>query len=324
MLRFTHMQQKTDKLVRLSPFERPEMRIEDKVLVLDAFTKAFSDRSNQTRLGAGTTAEVMANNTDPSLNKFVSKFAYADRPYQGILNDLETEFEQQLYAWRMTEDWKTKYPKAPRVRVPEPIGYVREGDNEVLVMERVRGKTLWRLLMENYLRTEGIASGLLSDRDAEDLAQHPDDSYVEDFLIRRTDMAQHYQHGRHKEIEKAMWDNCYRKQSAIVTEDQFKAIQAFVVLSKREKFWHRDFHPKNVMISDNGDVFVIDFGLSTQGMDESAAMNIENVGQEIMMTAGYEGLIEQLRGSGNGESTDPKRERVPMSAWHKSRLDKKA
>ncbi|MFA5854267.1 MAG: phosphotransferase [Patescibacteria group bacterium] len=318
------MQEKPDKRVRLSPFERPEMRIEDKKRVLNAFTETFLDKSNQTRLGAGTTAEVMANNLDPALSKFVSKFAYADRPHHGILNDLETEFEQQLNAWRMTEGWKTKYPKAPRVRVPEPIGYVREGDNEVLVMERVRGKTLWRLLMENYLRTEGIASGRLTERDAEDLAQHPDDSYVEDFLIRRTDMAQYYQHGRHKEIEKTMWDNCYRKQSAIVTEDQFKAIQAFAALSKREKFWHRDFHPKNVMISDNGDVFVIDFGLSTQGMDEKDAMHIENFGQEIMMTAGYEGLIEQLRGSGNGDSTDPKRQRVPMSTWHKPDLDKKA
>jgi tRNA A-37 threonylcarbamoyl transferase component Bud32 len=318
------MQEKSDKRVRLSPFERPEMKIEDKKRVLNAFTEAFLDKSHQTRLGAGTTAEVMANNSDPALKKFVSKFAYADRPHHGILNNLETEFEQQLNAWRMTEGWKTKYPKAPRVRVPEPIGYVRKDDNEVLVMERVRGKTLWRLLMENYLRTEGIASGQLSDRDADDLAQHPDDSYVEDFLIRRTNMAQYYQQGRHKEIEKTMWDNCYRKQSAIVTEDQFKAIQTFAALSKREKFWHRDFHPKNVMISDNGDVFVIDFGLSTQGMDESDAMNIENFGQEIMMTAGYEGLIEQLRGSGNGESTDPQRKRVPMAAWHKPSLDKKA
>ncbi|WKZ28859.1 MAG: phosphotransferase [Patescibacteria group bacterium] len=137
-------------------------------------------------------------------------------------------------------------------------------------------------------------------------------------------MAQYYQQGRHKEIEKAMWDTCFRKQSAIVTEDQFKAIQAFAALSKREKFWHRDFHPKNVMIADTGDVFVIDFGLSTEGVSEEQAMQIENFGQEVMMTAGYDGLIEQLRGSGNGESGDPKRARAPMASWRQAGLDKKA
>ena len=318
------MQEKPEKRVRLSPFERPEMKLEDKKRVMNAFTEAFLDKSHQTRVGAGTTAEIMVNALDPALNKFVSKFAYANRPHHGVLNNLETEFEQQLHAWRMTENWKTKYPKAPRVRVPEPIGYMREDDNEVLVMERVRGKTLWRLLMENYLRTEGIASGHLSERDADDLSHDPDDHHIEEFLIHRTDIAQYYQQGRHKEIEKIMWDTCYRKQSAIVTEEQFKAIQTFAVLSKREKFWHRDFHPKNVMIGDDGDVFIIDFGLSAQGMDEKDAMNIENFGQEIMMTAGYEGMIEQLRGSGNGESTDPNRKRVPLAPWRKKGLDKEA
>ncbi|WKZ28860.1 MAG: hypothetical protein QY323_05015 [Patescibacteria group bacterium] len=167
------MQEKPEKKVRLSPFERPEMRLEDKERVLDAFSRAFLDRSNQTRLGAGTTAEVMTHTADPALKKFVSKFAYTDRPHPGVLNDLETEFELQMRAWQMTEGWRTKYPKAPRVRVPEPIGYTRESGSEVLVMERVQGKTLWRLLMENYLRTEGVASGHLSEKDVEDFRLTP-------------------------------------------------------------------------------------------------------------------------------------------------------
>ncbi len=317
------MQENSDhKRIRLSPFRRHEVVEEDRQRVLEAFAEAFLNKPPQTRLGAGTTAEVMVNDRDPALKNFVSKFAYANRPHHGVLNSLETEFEQQLYAWRMTKNWETKYPKAPRVRVPEPIGYVREDDNEILVMERVHGKTLWRLLMENYLRTEGVASGLLSSRDVEDLEKHPDESSVEDFLIHRTAMATYYHQGRHKEIEKVMWDTCYRKQSAIVTEDQFEAIKAFSTLSKREKFWHRDFHPKNVMISDDGEVFVIDFGLSVNGMDEDAAMNIENVGQEILLTAGYDGLLKQLRESGNGEGGDRALKRAPLAAG-RQRLDEK-
>ncbi len=315
-------EQQPEKRVRLSPFERPEMRLEDKERVLNAFTEAFLDRAHQVRLGAGTTAEVMANNADPALKNFVSKFAYADRPHPGILNDLETEFDMQLKAWQMANDWAEKYPKAPRVHVPEPIGYVRQSGNEVLVMERVRGKTLWRLLMENYLRTEGLASGYVSDNDIEDLAAHPDDALVEDVLIKRSPMVNLYKQGRHKDIEKALWDNCFRKQSAVVTEDQFKAIQAFANLSKREKFWHRDFHSKNVMLADDGRVFVIDFGLSAAGMEEKDAMNVERVGQDVMLTAGYEGLIAQLRGSGNGDAVDPKQPRAKMAAWRG--LDKKA
>ncbi len=311
---------KPEKRVRLSPFERPEMRLEDKERVLNAFTEAFLNREMQTRLGAGTTAEVCAYLTDPALQKFVSKFAYADRPHEGVLNDLETEFDMQLRAWQMVNGWAEKYPKAPRVHVPEPIGYARKEDKEAIVMERVPGKTLWRLLMENYLRTEGVASGHVSERDIEDLTTHPDDALIEDVLIKRTPMANLYQQGRHKDIEKTLWDNCFRKQSAIVSEEQFKAIQTFAVLAKREKFWHRDFHSKNVMLADDGRTFVIDFGLTTADMEEKDAMSIERVGEDVMLTAGYDGLIAQLRGSGNGESNSAQ-PRAKMASWRT--LDKR-
>ncbi|MBU0531404.1 aminoglycoside phosphotransferase family protein [Patescibacteria group bacterium] len=272
-------------------------------------------RARSKKIGEGTTAEVFCYDTDEVLQGLVSKTSieHARKPGE---NSVEAEFDLQLQAWHMVNRWRTEYPKVSPVYVPRPIGFVEEKGEHTLIMEKVEGKTLWRMLLENYLqsyKTNLIEEGYFQNEDQINDLLKLTDVGIEDHLINMTDLQRYRNNPR--EIERIVWRTCSRRGSAVLTEEQFNSIFTFAGLAAREKFWHRDFHAKNVMIADDGRVYVIDFGLSKAGGTEEDAMSFEEMGQKVLVTAGYQAIIRQLRESGNGANKD---QRVPMAKWLRS------
>src|SRR3989339_19718 len=294
----------------LKQFERREGA------VLSEMEKSFLDSFRQDAIGCGTTAEVRVVRGEPGFQNLVVKRKTGD-PIQVYDISLRAEFESQQKAYFLTQEVREKNPRLNGMAfVPRPLAYMKETDRadgkdkEIIIMERVRGKTLWRLLLENYLHThfsllkqEGFNGENLHDL----FGVVNDEDFIREFFTIVPEEVKKMGNVP-KQFESFMWNMCFRKRSAILTPEQFQSLYLFVLFMKRNRFYHRDFHARNVMLDHQGRVYVIDYGLATFGEEsEEKAMQTQIVGQSVLFTGGYGALLNQLRQSGNGVSDDDSR-----------------
>ncbi len=293
--------------------DKERMKMENELL------EEFLKITDQKLVGHGTVGEIYCYTSDKAKAEVVTKVDKSGSPRHPLQNSLRVEFEMQKDAWRRVKKWQELYPKVEFATVPKPVAFLRADDGrEAIVMERVRGKNLWHLALENYIRTNAEHFKKEAGVDLKEIEQacEAGEDGIVDFLFQRAPgrLRDLFVRGENKTIEQEVWRECYRKGSAIITPEQFSKILKFTLMAKREKFYHRDFHSRNVMIGDDGEVYVIDFGLSSSGQNsEREAMQEVMYGQDVMMTAGYDGLLGQLRESGNGEQDN--QNRTTLGKW---------
>ncbi|MDA1060651.1 MAG: phosphotransferase [bacterium] len=202
-------------------------------------------------VGAGTEADVLAfehgtlrNLCLKSIERSTERSAYSGR--------ITSEFDLHQQAYKILEHCRKN--GLPVAKIPMPIIALddRDGRRQLLLMELVRGKTLWRIILEEIVNAHdekdlgwNNKEELLSrgERLGPDLLNifgiSPDISGLDQLkvLLRRL------------------------KGKKFIKPEFFEAMKNSVRALNTAGFYHRDLHPRNVMLTEDA-IWIIDFGHS--------------------------------------------------------------
>lgn len=216
----------------------------------DEFLDDFLD--NGRFIGVGSEADVLQS-ADTRFNSLCVKRVVRTTPRTmfspGILNEMDLQYK----ACKILEELKMKQD-APLAKIPVPVVCYEDSDSgkKYILMEQVPGKTLWREILERVVgkmdenQLRGYSKDLLLSMQEDELA----DTLVNKILK----LAGH-------ELKQLQTLLNYLRGEEFIPQKFFQALQNTVQALNKNRFYHRDLHPRNIMISDE-DIWLIDFGYS--------------------------------------------------------------
>ncbi|MEK7606596.1 MAG: aminoglycoside phosphotransferase family protein [Patescibacteria group bacterium] len=255
----------------LTPSEREDFHSS----ALEVVENAEVIRLNGQFIGSGEIADVFTGVKGSSGENICLKFVARHPAKAAYTNSLEQEMQMQVKAFDIVQEGKKG---APMAKIPRPIAYLKsEGGSEYLAMERVRGKTLYRILLERMaeqmpeylylpgMRREDISA--LSDEDIERMV-------IWDYLKA--------QQRTRKELYNIILKRLEEK--PFLSVGIVKKVRNAINALHGVQFYHRDLHEKNIMVSDDlTDAYLIDFGSASSGeySSPSDAFEVDKSGEEI-------------------------------------------
>jgi serine/threonine protein kinase len=251
-------------------------------------------------LGEGGRAKVYADFDGPHFKKLALKINLRerDKKFRDQNSTLE-EFRIHEKIYGLLQEWPERFGKSihgryiNKMHIPRPIGYIESENNDGIIMERVKGKTLYRIMCENYFKDFMRRDSRLvtiSDEKLQEAESLSDNLYERFMRITMRDAHREWSHDRMMKVA---------TQEPILTPEQFEALKAFIALANREKFYHGDLHFNNVMIDNEyGGVYIIDFGKSVDRSKEEAP---KQRGDEFQLGVD-QAFLHELRKIGNGEA----------------------
>jgi len=257
--------------------------VESVRIMIEDYLKSARSRYN---IGSGSIAEVYR--ADIGQGEYCVKRKEHSSGKEIFEKRIEEEMELQAQAFLIVEE-REKQNK-PVAKVPKPLCYVETDDGqEMIIMERIKGKTLFRLMIEEIAQTipeDKLSEFLpgvrkeeipdLSDRDMNELV-------IDGFMGARE---------KRKRMSKAELDNHLRDQilrrfrtKKLLPKQIMHQIANTLDAWKKNNFFHRDLHENNLMISDDlSQAYIIDYGASSYNEYASAkdAYEIEKMGQQYL------------------------------------------
>ncbi|MFH1098425.1 MAG: phosphotransferase [Candidatus Uhrbacteria bacterium] len=240
-------------------------------------------------IGVGNNARVFAEPIVGSAGTWCAKDVLT-LDFRTAHNSPYDEFLIQEAAYRAVE--KTRADGIDLARVPEPVAYIETVHNgtehRIVVMERIVGKTIFRLLLESLVRGNERCADLRPE-----LNEMADDVLEEQILI-RFNLRRKSTREQLRTLVTLGKAAGFRVPRATVTK-----VRATIQTLHGEGVYHRDGHPRNLMVdAQTGEPFLIDFGRSTKVAAGTLASEVyeDFVGEQLLVFVPDEELVIFLRG----------------------------
>lgn len=226
------------------------------------------------QIGQGQIADVYCGRTDDELADYCIKYSARVTGKTTFENRLKREMELQTTAYTILETARKNGNNVGRI--PRPWSYYKTRDGkEIISMDRVPGKTLYRLLLERTAE-QMPDEHLLPGARREDLPHLSDADLEEMVLVRFLRAANKTRSQLYAAlVEKA--GSFLPTETAIQLRNTIRALH-------NERFYHRDLHEKNLMFShDLTEVFIIDFGSASYKEYDTLqdATEVEQLGTKL-------------------------------------------
>lgn len=218
---------------------------------LDSTIKNYLE--NGVIVGRGTEADVRILPVE-RLNQFCLKTVERSTGKSIYNPGVIAEMDRQCEAFRVL-DAATKQSGEETLRVPEPVVVSRDQENGryAILMEFVRGKTVWRAFLDQVLA--GMSEMDFGGWQKEELSVLDDDQ-LSDRLVQILKLDK-----MGSDVEK-MRALKARVRGPFLDSKAFEKLAKGIKILNSAGIYHRDLHFKNVMLGDDGAVWMIDFGYS--------------------------------------------------------------
>jgi len=163
----------------------------------------------------------------------------------GILS----EFDRHQEAYKILEKFREQGVNV--AKIPVPFLSLDDGDKKLLLMEFIRGKTLWRLVLEEIVNAHE-ESELGCRKDV--LLSMGDE--LGEYVLRIFNI-----NPKLSQIDQVKALLRRLRGNKFIKPEFFEAMENSVRILNRAGFYHRDLHPSNVMLTDDS-IWIIDFGYS--------------------------------------------------------------
>lgn len=208
-------------------------------------------------IGTGSEADVYQADDQKWRHLCVKKVARTSErtPYNpGIVEEMNRQREARNILDQLKEDEEGK----PVAKVPAPFIYFtapgKERDQEYILMEFAPGKTLYRMILELFIEEfdEEINRETLDKMDDENFAS---------MVATKANLLEMFEIKSELKKMALLLERLSRKGKKFLKKEFFDVLQRAVITLNSSGFYHRDLHPRNIMVSEDA-VSLIDFGYS--------------------------------------------------------------
>lgn len=271
-------------------------------LIVDSIRERHK-AGRSTTLGEGRSGKVVKidfwdEKSAEQLTPWVVKSEHHRTREQDLLNiELDDEMELQETAFRIIEAAKKRNPEVPYASIPRPLALfyesVKSSDTphnkptRWLIMEAVEGETVFERTLKEFLRRfidEPAEREAISKMQKEELIERILEDDVIHMLPPRfldeINSGLPMREGREDIDERhcigiALQTHKYLSgPTTILNMDQWNALKNTIDELHRKGLHHRDLHPSNIMLTNDGGVAIIDFGLSVHNEHEKNQRNV--------------------------------------------------
>jgi len=256
--------------------DRPSISESEK-RVMDVIEKYILDKKTE-YVGSGRSADVdilPVESLEPGVAPWVIKRETRLTREQELLGmDIDKEMDLQEQAYAIIEQAKERFPDREFARVPRALSRIKKEKNKWLIMEYVPGDTLMERTLKEFVFEYG-QPGVDTPEDDEVSAMKKDellDLVLEDPFINalppvfQTEISKL---GIHAELDERVFlplainvNRVTKGPSKILSMEQYRGIVNTIEAWHKSNFFRRDLHSSNIILTPDGGVSIIDFGLS--------------------------------------------------------------
>lgn len=280
--------------------------------LIQRISSIIAEKRAQT-VGSGRSADVILLNIWPDKGDLkpwvVKQENRLTKEQEALGTSLTTELMAQDRAYSIVATTRAKNPELPLAKIPQPLSVLEHDSKHWMVMEYIPGETLFERALKVFLHnlnedgdaqlnpetishmrrdelidtiSEDEYRNLLPPRLVEDMNERGVEIGEEHFFF-IANMANRYTKGPGK----------------ILTPLQFDKLNNTIQTLHKNGLWHRDLHPSNVQIMPDGDIAILDFGLSLQAergtVPENGIYNVDlgdNFRQKSIQLPSDERMLE--------------------------------
>ncbi len=227
---------------------------------------------------------------------------------------LKREFELQQQAHALIARARRENPDTPLAAIPQPIALLTEGDSLWLVMDQVPGSDFYTQALRIWLTYFYSDQGGLDYVDPEDPEAGPLGHWSLDKLRDEVFSDEHVsmlpprfieEYSSGKVIDStALFNSLLQAGTRLLADSeqsypffspaQVAQVQRTIQFLNRAGFYHRDLTPHNLMLTPDGQVYVIDFGRSRYDQGKTREFDpLDRIFEEETLTGTNRYLVDQ-------------------------------
>jgi serine/threonine protein kinase len=202
------------------------------------------------------------------------------REQESLNTSLENELRLQAKAYTVIERARAENPEKPFARVAEPLKILTQPKNgkKWLIMEFIEGESLFERAMRQVLLAynedeAGMPKENINKLKKDELIDLLSDDEYRNLLPPR--ILEELNNGGELDEQHflpiALLANRVNKgASPVINATQYAALSNTISELHKHRLWHRDLHASNVQVEPNGNIALLDFGLSLERTPEEA------------------------------------------------------
>jgi|GEM_PF-5500920 len=194
------------------------------------------------------------------------------REQDALNTNLDHEFVTHDRAYTLIEAAKACHPEKVFAKIPKPLSTLVHEEKRWFVMEYVPGETLFERALKVFLLSHNQeADAMLNpemikhmhrDELIDTLSEDEYRNLLPPRLVEEMNNNQVEISEEHFFFIGNMANRSTKGPSRILSPEQQEKIENTINELHRNGIWHRDLHPSNVKLMPDGDVAILDFGLS--------------------------------------------------------------
>ncbi|MEK7183257.1 MAG: hypothetical protein AAB776_01340 [Patescibacteria group bacterium] len=194
------------------------------------------------------------------------------REQDALGTTLDDEFITHDKAYSLIEAAKARHPEKIFAKIPKPLSTLTHEEKRWFIMEYVPGETLFERSLKVFLLTHNqdddatlspeIIKHMQRDELIDTLSEDEYRNLLPPRLVEEMNNNQVEISEEHFFFIGNMANKATKGPSRILTPEQQEKIENTISELHRHGIWHRDLHPSNVQLMPDGDVAILDFGLS--------------------------------------------------------------